>query len=94
MLIADNLSFSARTIRLFTPKKDSRTNPNGAQLAGKHEEQSVAVDLDRVHVRCIQQSAQTVAKKLLYPSGLVETDRCTAAIASAPTGLAHEQAGR
>jgi len=81
------------------PKKDSQMNPNAALLAGSHEEQSVAVgetvaDLDKVHARCIPQSVQTVARKLLYPSCLVETVPCTAATASAHEDLAHEQAGK
>ena len=94
MSIADNPSSSARTIRLSMPKKDSLMNPNGARLADKPGEQNVAVDLDRDHERCILQSAQTAAKRLLYPSGLVVTAPCTAAIALAHEGLAHEQPGR
>ena len=71
-------------------------NPNAALLADSHEEQNVAVeaDLDKVHARCIPQSVQTVARKLLYPSCLVETAPCTAATASAREGLAHERAGK
>jgi hypothetical protein len=74
-------------------------NPSAALLAGSHEEQSVAVedkaaDLDKVHARCILQSAQTVARTLLYLSCLVAIAPCTAATASAHVGLAHEQAGK
>ena len=74
-------------------------NPNAALLAGSHEELSVVVeeievDLDKVHARCIPQSVQTVARKPLYLSCLVETAPCTAATASAREGLAHERAGK
>ena len=69
-------------------------NPNGAQHADNREEPSAVGDLDKDHAKCIQQSAQSVAKKLLYPSGLVATVQCTVAIASAHEGLAHEQVGR
>ena len=76
------------------PKKGSLMNPNGARLAGNRDEQSAAVDSDKDHARCIQQSAQIVAKKLLCLSGLVGTAQCTVAIASAREGLAHKQVGR
>ena len=76
------------------PKKDSLMNPNGARHADNREEQSAVGDLDKDHAKCIQQSVQTVAKKLLYPSGLVAISQCTVAIASPHEDLAHEQVGR
>ena len=99
MSIADNPSSLALTTSLFMPKRDSQMNPNAALLADRQGKQSGAVeeiegDTDQVHARCILQSAQTVARTLLYLSCLVETAPCTAATASAREGLAHEQAGK
>jgi hypothetical protein len=76
------------------PKKASLMNPNAALIAGSHGEQSAVVDSGKDHVKCTRQSAQSAAKKLLYPSGLAATVQCTVAIASAHEDLAQEQAGK